>query len=69
VTTQIGSNPPSTDTASGDVSYDLAAGTFTVSSSDNTGTLSDGDFNFLVLGSGVVLADAYDREITYYLKQ
>jgi hypothetical protein len=58
----------SDNSASGTVVIDTVGKTFTVSSSTNTSTLSNGTYNYMVIGDGVTVSDDSGQLLEYFDK-
>ena len=56
------------DTANGTVVINTVAKTFTVSGSTDTSTLSNGIYNYIVIGSGVTISDEPGDSLEYFDK-
>ena len=56
------------DTATGTVAIDTFAKTFTVSDSTSTSTLSNGIYNYMVIGNGVTISDDPADPLEYFNK-
>jgi hypothetical protein len=58
----------SDNSASGDVAINTGAKTFAVTNSDNTITLSNGTYNYMVIGDGVTVSDDAGEPVGYFDK-
>jgi hypothetical protein len=56
------------DTANGTVTIDTVGKTFTVSGSDDTLTLSNGIYDYMVIGDGVTISDDAGQPVEYFDK-